>query len=296
MSNVLLRKIVSILERQRAEDEGGSLADLRVRMAERSAKLGLPADVRRERVMAGGVPAQTFVAPGSVADRVILYLHGGGYVMGSTETHAFLMQNLSRASGATVVGLDYRLAPEHPFPAAVDDACAAYRWLLERHPSSRVAVAGDSAGGGLTLALLFVLRDASAPLPAAAACLSPWTDLAATGESVRARAKNDPMVSAENLTRRAAAYLGGQDARSPLASPLHGDFGGLPPLMILVGGREILYDDAIRVAEKASRAGVSVSLIDEPELFHVWPAFAPVLPEGQSAVEKIGRFLREAMQ
>ena len=296
MSNIALQKVISILERQRAEDEGASLADLRVRMAERSAKLVLPADVRRERLMAGGVPAEIFVAPGSVADRVILYLHGGGYVMGSTETHAYLMQNLSRASGATVVGLDYRLAPEHPFPAAVDDACAAYHWLRERHPSSRIAVAGDSAGGGLTLALLFALRDASVPLPAAAACLSPWTDLAATGESVRARAANDPMVSAGNLTRMASAYLGGQDASTPLASPLHGDFSGLPPLLILVGGREILYDDAIRVAEKASRAGVSVSLTDEPELFHVWPAFAPILPEGQSAVERIGRFLRDSMK
>ena len=296
MASAGLQKVISILERQRAEDEGASLADLRVRMDERSAKMALPADVRRERVVAGGVPAELFVAPGAAPDRVILYLHGGGYVMGSTATHGYLMQNLSRASGATVMGLDYRLAPEHPVPAAVDDARAAYRWLLERHAPSRVGVAGDSAGGGLTLALLLALRDANEPLPAAAACLSPWTDLAATGDSVRARAARDPMVSADNLGRMASAYLAGQDASHPLASPLHGDFSGLPPLLVLVGGREILYDDAVRVAERASRAGVAVTLIDEPDLFHVWPAFAPLLPEGQSAVDRIARFLRESMR
>ncbi len=296
MASDALRKVLGILERQKSEDGGASLEELRRRMAERSAKLAVPGDVHREHAALGGVPAQTFLVPGADLDRVILYFHGGGYVMGSAETHAYLMQNLARAGRSVVVGIDYRLAPEHAFPAALDDARAAYRALLEQHPAERIAVAGDSAGGGLTLALLLALRDAQEALPAAAAVLSPWTDLAATGDSVRTRAASDPMVRAEGLARMASAYLAGADAKTPLASPLYGDLSGLPPLLVLVGGREILYDDAIRLSARAAAAGVAVKTIDEPELFHVWPAFAPILPEGQAAVETIARFLREAMR
>lgn len=296
MSNAELAKLLSILERQKAEDDRATFDEARRLMSERCAKLVLPGDVRREPVNAGGVAGELLLAPGADAERVVLYLHGGGYVLGSPATHAYLMQNLSRASGCAVLGLDYRLAPEHPFPAAVDDALAGYRWLLGRgHPAARIAVAGDSAGGGLALALLLSIRDARLPQPAAAALLSPWTDLAATGASVRARAADDPMVSAARLARMAEAYLAGADPRTPLASPVYADLSGLAPLLVLVGGREILYDDSIRVVEQVSRAGGSVRLVDEPALFHVWPAFAPMLEEGQRAVDEIGRFLRGAM-
>lgn len=296
MSREQLDKLLVILERQKAEDEHASIEESRALMNERCAKLVVPADVRREPVSAGGVAGEVFLAPGADPERTILYLHGGGYVLGSTRTHAYLMQNVSRAAAAAVLGIDYRLAPENPFPAAVDDGLAAYRWLLESGRSpSRIGVAGDSAGGGLTLALLVALRDARLPLPAAAACLSPWTDLAGTGESLRGRAARDPMVFPERLGRMAEAYLGGEDAKHPLASPLYADLAGLPPLLVLVGGREILHDDAVRLAERALRAGVDVTLVDEPDLFHVWPAFAPLLDEGQRAIDELGRFFRHSI-
>jgi epsilon-lactone hydrolase len=297
VSREQLDKLLVILERQKAEDDRASIDEARALMSERCAKLLLPPDVRREGVSAAGVAGEVFLAPGADPERTILYLHGGGYVLGSTTTHAYLMQNVARAAGAAVMGIDYRLAPEHPFPAAVEDALAAYRWLLDRgRPPARIGVAGDSAGGGLTMALLVAIRDAGLPLPAAAACLSPWTDLAANGESIRSRAARDPMVGPGRLARMALAYLAGQDARHPLASPLYADLAGLPPLLVLVGGREILYDDAIGLAERASRAGVEVTLVDEADLFHVWPAFAPLLDQGQRAVDDLGLFFRRWME
>jgi acetyl esterase/lipase len=244
-------------------------------------------------VNAGGVPAEWIVAPGAADDRVMLYLHGGGYVMGSIATHRELAARLSKASGARVLVIDYRLAPEHPFPAAVDDAVAAYRWLLAQNiQSSRIVVAGDSAGGGLTLATLVALRDAKVPLPAAGVCISPWVDMEGTGASMTTRAKADPVVQKQGLLGMAQLYLGGQDPKSPLAAPLHADLRGLPPLFIQVGDAETLLDDSTRVAEKAKIAGVKVDLEIWPEMPHVWHLFAPFLPEGQQAIEKIGQFVQ----
>jgi len=244
-------------------------------------------------VNAGGVPAEWIAAPGAADDRVMLYLHGGGYVMGSIATHRELAARLSKASGARVLVIDYRLAPEHPFPAAVDDAVAAYRWLLAQNiQSSRIVVAGDSAGGGLTLATLVALRDAKVPLPAAGVCISPWVDMEGTGASMTTRAKADPVVQKQGLLGMAQLYLGGQDPKSPLAAPLHADLRGLPPLFIQVGDAETLLDDSTRVAEKAKIAGVKVDLEIWPEMPHVWHLFAPFLPEGQQAIEKIGQFVQ----
>ncbi len=201
---------------------------------------------------------------------------------------------ISRASGARVLAINYRLAPEHPFPAAVEDATAAYRWLLAQGIApNRIVIAGDSAGGGLTISTLLALRDAKQPLPAAAVPISPWTDLAATGESLRTLAGKDPMVQAEPLKEMAKLYLGKADAKNPLASPLYADFKGLPPMLIQVGGAEILLDDAKRVADKAKAAGVMVELEVWDEMVHVWHVFAKLLPEGQQAIDRIGRFVRE---
>jgi epsilon-lactone hydrolase len=249
-------------------------------------------DVTCEKVSAGGVPAEWISAPGAAADRVILYLHGGGYVIGSINTHRAMIARIARASNARALAIDYRLAPEHPFPAAVEDATAAYRWLLAQgYKPGKIVIAGDSAGGGLTLAALIAIRDSRQPLPAGAVPISPWTDLEGTGESVRTRAAKDPMVTIENLSSSAKQYYGAHDPRDPLVSPLHADFRGLPPMLIHVGDAEILLDDATRVAARARAAGVQVELEVWDEMPHVWHVFAKILPEGQQAIDKIGKFV-----
>jgi acetyl esterase/lipase len=235
------------------------------------------------------VPAEWIVAPGAAEDRYVLYLHGGGYVMGSINTHREMVSRISRAAGVRALALDYRLAPESPFPAAVDDATGAYRWLLAQGAKP----AGDSAGGGLTLATLVAIRDAKLPVPAAGVCLSPWADMEGVGASMTSKAKEDPIVQKEMLLGMAKLYLGGADPKTPLAAPLHADLRGLPPLLIQVGSAETLLDDSTRVAERAKAAGVKVDLEVWSEMIHVWQLFAPILPEGQEAIAKIGKFIRE---
>ena len=275
-----------------ATNPAPTLAQMRAAF-EQNAMPGQP-DVKSERVSANGVDAEWVTAPGAAADRVVLYLHGGGYVLGSVHTHRDLIGRISRAAQARVLALNYRLGPEHPFPAAVDDALAGYRYLLDNNVKpSRIAVAGDSAGGGLTVAALLAIRDAGLATPAAGVCLSPWVDLEGKGESMTTRAKADPVVQREGLIGMAQAYLGGKDARMPLASPLHGDLKGLPPILIQVGDAETLLDDSTRIADKARAAGVQVKLEVWPEMIHVWQMFASFLPEGQQAVDGIGSYLRE---
>ena len=251
-------------------------------------------DVKNEKVVANGVDAEWISAPGAAADRAVLYLHGGGYILGSVNTHRDLIGRISRAAQARILALNYRLAPEHPFPAAVDDALAGYRYLLDHGlKPARIAVAGDSAGGGLTVATLVAIRDAGLPLPAAGACLSPWVDMEGKGDSMTTRAQADPVVQREGLVGMAQAYLAGKDPRTPLASPLHADLKGLPPLLIQVGDAETLLDDSTRIAERARATGVQVKLEVWPEMIHVWQLFASFLPEGQEAVEGIGKFIHD---
>jgi monoterpene epsilon-lactone hydrolase len=271
------------------EDVGAA----RTRMDMMTTAMPLPPDVRYEAVDAGGVPAEWTAAPGAAADRVIVYLHGGGYVVGSVRTHRLLVADLSRATGARVLSVDYRLAPEHPFPAAVEDAVTACRFVRRGGVApARMAVAGDSAGGGLTVATLLALRDAREPLPAAAVCLSPWLDLSLSGESMRTKETVDPMIHLDGARLMAERYLGGADARSPLASPLFAELAGLPPLLIQVGTAETLLDDSTRFAARARAAGVAVELEEWEDMFHVWHAFAFVLPEAREAIARIGAFLR----
>jgi len=252
----------------------------------------VPADIICEKVKAGGVDAEWIAAPGANADRVILYLHGGGYVIGSINTHRAMVSRIARASNARALAIDYRLAPEHPFPAAVEDATAAYRWLLAQgYKPGKIIIAGDSAGGGLTIVLLLAIRDAGLPMPAGAVPISPWTDLEGTGESVRTRAARDVMVTIENLTGSAKQYYGTHDPKDPLVSPVHGNFRGLPPMLIQVGDAEILLDDSTRVAKSAKAAGVEVELEVWDDMPHVWHVFAKLLPEGQQAIDKIGKFV-----
>ena len=256
-----------------------------------------PAGTRVAAADAGGVPAEWVTAAGMAAGRVIMYLHGGAYQLGSPATLRHLVALLSAAAQARAFSVDYRLAPEHPFPAAVDDAVAAYRWLLAAgHDPASIAIAGDSAGGGLTLATLVALRDSGDRLPAAAVAMSPWTDLALTGESLRTRADADVMIKPAGLQQTAALYLAGADPGHPYASPLYADLHGLPPILIHVGDAEVILDDSTRFATRARLAGVDVTLEIWDEMPHVFQAFAGLLPEADQAVAQIGSWLRERVR
>jgi len=271
-----------------------SIKEQRAQMEVSLTQFQLPTDVHCEPVNAGGVPAEWITTPGVVAERVIYYLHGGGYVMGSVNTHREMVSRLSRAANARVLILNYRLAPENPFPAAVDDSTTAYRWLLSIGVDpTQLVIAGDSAGGGLTVAALVALRDAGEPLPRAGVCISPWVDLECLGESMATKADIDPMVTRDSVLMLAKAYLGDANPRTPLASPLYADLAGLPPLLIQVGTTEALFDDAKRLADRARAAGVDVILEPWDDMIHVWHLFAAILPEGQQAIDRIGEFVRQ---
>ena len=252
-----------------------------------------PKGTRAVRVTAGGVPAVRVTTPQSRDGHHLLYLHGGAYAYGAPTHYRDFIWRIADATGTSVLCIDYRLAPEHPFPAAVDDAASAYRWMLaEGAEPRRMAIMGDSAGGGLVFGALLKLRDDGAPMPAAAVALSPWTDLALTAESLRLNADSDPMLNADQAQVFTAWYLGGADPKNPYASPLYGDMAGLPPSLIQVGSDEILRDDAVRMADRLRSAGCEAELEIWPRMPHVWPLYARVLPEGRRAVERIGGFVR----
>jgi acetyl esterase/lipase len=296
MASPELGMIIDMLKARQPQADV-SVTDMRAGIEALASIAPLPDDVTYEPVDAGGLPAEWVTAPGARRENVILYLHGGGYVIGSIKTHRELAARLSRAAAARVLLIEYRLAPEHPHPAAVDDATTAYRWLLGSGVApSRLVIGGDSAGGGLTVATLVALRDAGQPLPAAGVCLSPWVDLEGVGEWMATKAAVDPMVQRDPLRKMAAMYLAGQDPHTPLAAPLYADLSGLPPLLIQVGTAETLLDDSTRLAERARQAGVAVTLETWEDMIHVWQAFASVLPEGQQAIERIGAFIQTRIQ
>jgi monoterpene epsilon-lactone hydrolase len=218
------------------------------------------------------------------------------YRLGAPSTYRHFTWRIASAAQARVLVIDYRLAPEHPFPAALEDTVSYYCWLLAEGADPRqIAVIGDSAGGGLALALLLKLRDSGLPLPAAAVVLSPWTDLALTGASLTLNAKLDAMVHAEDVSKFAADYLAGADPRHPYASPLYGDPTGLPPTLIQVGSEEILRDDAVRMAEMMQRANCQAELQIWTRMPHVWHLFAPILPEAREAIAEIGKFVQRTL-
>ncbi len=292
MASPQLDGIIQLLRQRPAEPQ--DLAQQRAAFEGLVGMLPGPPGVLRQAVDAGGVPGEWISINGAGADRVIYYLHGGGYTVGSVNTHAALVARLCQAAGARGLAVDYRLAPEHPFPAAVEDAVAGYRWLLDQGTDpARVIVAGDSAGGGLTVATLVALRDRGVPRPAVGVCLSPWVDLEGLGESMRTKAAEDPMIDEPHLHESANAYLAGADPRTPLAAPLYADLGGLPPLLVHVGSAEVLLNDSTRLAERAKAAGVDVTLEVWDEMIHVWHFMAGILPEGQQAIDRIGQFVRE---
>ena len=292
MASQELNTVISMLQ-ERPVNPNPTVEEMRAGIEVLCTVFPVASDVALEPVDAGGVPAQWVTAPGATPERIILYLHGDGYVVGSVRSHCELASRLSTAAAARVLLIGYRLAPEHPHPAAVEDATAAYRWLLARGISpGRVVVAGDSAGGGLTVATLVALRDSSQPPPAAGVCISPWVDLEGIGDSLTAKAAVDPIIQVDGLKRMAGMYLGGLDPRTPLAAPLYAELSGLPPLLIQVGSAEMLLDDSTRLAERARKAGVDVTLEVWDDMIHVWHVFATLLPEARQAIDGIGTFVR----
>lgn len=252
----------------------------------------LPGDIKGETVDAGGASALLLHPIGAARDRIVFYLHGGGYVFGSPKSHGAMAGEIARAAGCDALVLDYRRAPEHPFPAAVEDAVAAYIWLLDQgYDSRKIAIAGDSAGGGLAMSVLGALKAQGRPVPSAGVTISPWVDMEATGESYKSRGDLDPYMLKSVVDQVTELYMAGQDLRHPAASPIHADMSGFPPMLIQVGQREILFSDAAMLAVKATAAGVDVIFEEWEGMIHVWHHHYLVLPEGRAAIERIGAFL-----
>src|SRR5215468_1444566 len=252
-----------------------------------------PAYTQTLAVDAGGVKADMIATPSSEPDRHVLFLHGGAFIIGSPNLYRHLTWRIASAARSRLLAVDYRLAPEHPFPAALEDAFTAYNWLLTRGADpGRIAIMGDSAGGGLVFSLMMRLRDEGVPLPAAAVALSPWTDLALTGSSLHVN-DSDLMLSADDPPLFVRDYLAGADPRTPYVSPLYGDPAGLPPTIIQVGSEEVLRDDAVRMADRMRAAGCQVELEIWPRMPHVWHVFVPLIPEARRAIERVGAFVRE---
>ncbi len=247
-------------------------------------------------VDAGQVPGAWIQTPESIPENIILFLHGGGYNSGSIHSHRSLTANIAHAAKSRALIIDYRLAPEHPFPAAVQDARVAFDWLVENHiDPAQIIVAGDSCGGGMAISLMINLRNAGKPLPAAAVCLSPWTDLTCTGESWVTNRNKDIMLDAVSLKKAAQIYLGMTSSGIPLASPLYADLKGLPSILIQVGSDELILSDSTGLAERAKAAGVDVTLEVWEGMQHEWHFAAKFLPEARQAIDHIGQFMQDQL-
>jgi epsilon-lactone hydrolase len=276
-----------------ARPRPSDLGERRKRLDALGAQYPLPADVEVEPVDANGVGAEWTSTPGADPTRAIIFLHGGGYISGSLDSHRHMIAQAGREARARTLALEYRLAPEHPFPAALDDAIAGYRFLLSKgFEPGRIAIAGESAGGGLAVAMMVSLREAGVALPACCWLSSPWTDLEVTGESMSSKASIDPLIQKDYLLELAKAYLGDTDPRTPFASPLYADLAGLPPMLVQVGSAETLLDDAVRIARVAGAADVRVTLEIWPDMIHAWHLFHPQVAAGRRALAAVGDFIR----
>jgi acetyl esterase/lipase len=254
----------------------------------------LPFGTKTELVSINGIKAE-WVSVGNVSEeKIILYLHGGTYTFGSINTHRDIAARMSKYSGSKALVLDYRLAPEYPFPAAIEDSTNTFRWLIENGISpNNIAIAGDSAGGGLSLATMSILRDNGDPLPGAVVCFSPWIDLEGKGESNKANIGIDPLTNPEWWDYMAAFYVGNNDIKNPQISPIYADLKGFPPMLIQVGSDEVILDDSKRLAERALEAGVEVTLDIWEKMWHVWQLAGGLMPEGTMALQKAGEFIRK---
>lgn len=294
-SSPQLDRVIGIMKDIRSKPLA-DIAEARAVLNQAFAVYSPASDVVIFEVDAGGVPCQWITAPGVPQDQLIIYLHGGAYATCSSTTHQDLISRLSLASEAAALGVDYRLAPEHVFPSAVEDSVAAYKWALGHgFEPGNIVLAGDSAGGGLVISVLLAARDSALPLPAAGVCFSPWVDLECSGESMSGNDHLDVFIKYGGLFARAQSYLGEADPRHPWASALYADLHGLPPLLIHVGSVETLLDDSTRLAVLAEDSGVEVTLKIWDDMVHVWQIFASVLPEGQQSIEESGQFIREKL-
>jgi acetyl esterase/lipase len=287
------RQALDDLLRHGPLDIGGDVTEQRAIFHEMITSVPLPEDVKTTPGRLGGVPVVTVETPESDPSTVLLYFHGGGYALGSAADSSGLAADVARRAGARAISVDYRLAPENPFPAAVDDAVAAYRALLhDGTPSSAIAFVGESAGGGLVVATLVALKDAGLPQPSSAVVFSPWADLTLSGGSMVGKAGVDPALTSQGLRTRARDYLGETNPASPLASPVFADLSGLAPLLIQVGSHEILLDDAVRLAARAAEHDVPVELQVSPQVPHVFQGFAALLDEADTALRAAAVFIR----
>ena len=271
-------------------------ADMRLLIDGFFSRFEMPSDATVENIDANGVPARWVTVAGADEDRVVLLLHGGGFSAGSLTSHQRLAADLSLACRARVLIPDYRLAPENPFPDGLDDCVTVYRWLLkEGFKPGRIAIAGDSAGGGLAVSTTLTLKERNIDQPAALVALSPWVNLSCDGETMESKAKDDPITTPESLLRAAKDYLAGEDPRDEMISPIYGDLRGLPPLLIQVGSREVLLDDSRKLAVRAKADDVNVTLEEWPGMFHVWHMMADWITDGRRAIGGIGTFVRRHM-
>jgi acetyl esterase/lipase len=288
-------RLVRTLSRQffRRVDKDTEVAQLRRFWGEIARRARVAAGVRVREATIGGIDCEWLVPDGSDNKRLLLYFHGGAYVMGSAATHRKMLSFIAAFSGVRALLPNYRLAPEHPFPAGLDDCVGLYRGLLESGCSpDRVVLGGDSAGGGMAMATLMSLRDAGDRLPAAAFLMSPWLDLAATGESVETRADHDPWFDPADMPAVVNYYCSLEERFNPLVSPVHGDVHGLPPILVQVGDHEILLSDSTRIADKISAAQGEVELEIWPGMWHVFQYFIGQMPESRKAIRKIADFIQ----
>jgi len=296
-SQQLQELVATLYEEQTKQVEEPTIEEWREGYEEFGRAFPAKRAVKPEPVDAGGVKAAWFADKGADPDRVVVYFHGGGYMLGSLTTHLSITPRLTGEANARVLALDYRLTPDHRFPAPIEDIVAAYRWLLDQGIApANMAFAGDSAGGGMCVAGLLALRQEGLPMPSCAVPISPWVDMVGEGTWRDADPAIDPVLSPHELDRFIAAYVSGDELRDPLASPLFGDLAGLPPLLIQAGSKEILLPEARRLTERAREAGVDATLEVEEGAFHVWHHAAPLVPEAMDAIERAGGFIQDRMR
>ncbi|MEU1549852.1 alpha/beta hydrolase [Nocardia sp. NPDC005745] len=291
------RQVVVDLLRSAPSPASLSVTELRAMFEQTGSITKQPEDVVLEKAVVGGVPAEWSSTPGAESTSVLLYLHGGGFYFGSAASHRGLVTNLGALAGVRTLTLEYRLAPEHRFPSPIEDAVAGYRDLLDQGlEPARIAVAGDSAGGGLLISMLVAAREAGLPLPGAAVCFSPWVDMMFEGDSMRTNQALDAVVGREELSWMADQFIAVDDRRDPRASPILADLTGFPPALIQVSSHEVLLDDGTRLAARLAAADVRVQLDVWPRLPHVWQLYAGMLSEGWDALEQAADFLRKQLR
>jgi len=293
MVNKGLERVIKLLLHNREVAAKKRVKEERDELEHMANMIQLSNDVETKKVSFDGIDAIWLKTPGVEAENIIIYLHGGSYTAGSFNSHKDLVQRLSREAKCRVITIEYGLAPEHPFPKGLNDVIKIYNWLIneEKFNPNKIVIVGDSAGGGLTLATILKLRDLGIKLPAAGVCLSPWTDLAFTGESYYDKNIIDPGITLDDLMFSANLYIGNNDPKNPYISPVYADLKGLPPLLIHVGTVEKLLNDSTRVAETAKKAGVNVTLKIWKEMIHVFQAYAVLIREGEESIKEIGSFI-----